>query len=344
VDTETVTLVNLDRKARVFRAKHVPQKTYPGVSVSCPSVVTVPRGGAEDFKIRLTFNPRASAKGGAFDDGIMSQSEVDGWCVLSDGTDELRVGYLAVVDAASNMRVDRIKSGKTHRVVNIGPAPGIAEAFTFAAQGGANHRGDEVKPGHTFDEVGFRTADPANYFDFPVMELGVSFKQKFENLSDVQFEMDIDSNADGAADVVLLAGDQSLFFDGAAPGTFVTIEIDLNTGDVIAPDWQVIGWDFNDRVAILPFTKNEGPGTGLVPPTSFSYTLFVQSGDGTVDTQDGKVDFAKELVPDLNSFVLDQLDSAEVQVTGAKAGKLLWLFPNDQVKGQTVAEDIKPQN
>jgi subtilisin family serine protease len=343
-EKETVTLVNLDNRARTFRVTHRPHTTYPGVSVSCPSSVSVPRGGAEDFKIRLSFNPRASAKGGVFDNGVTSQSEVDGWCVLSDGKDTLRVGYLAVVDAASNMRVDRIKSGKTHRVVNVGPAPGIAEAFTFAAQGGANHHGEDPKPGHTFDEVGFRSPDPALYFDQPVVEFGISLKQKFENLSTLKFEIDVDSDADGTPDVILLGNDISLFDPDAAPGQFAVAQIDLASG-VGFIDWLVNSWDFNDRVLVLPFSKDIGPFAGFVPSTKFNYTMFVESGDGTVDTQDGTVDFSKELVPDLNSFVLEQLDAAEVQVSGPKnGGKLLWFFQNDELRGQTKAEDIKTTN
>jgi hypothetical protein len=268
---------------------------------------------------------------------------VDGWCVLSDGKDSLRVGYLAAVDAASNMRVDRIKSGKTHRVVNVGPAPGIAEAFTFTARGGANHRGEDPKPGHTFDEVGFRTADPVPYGGLPVVEFGISLKQPFENLSTLAFEIDLDTDFDGEPDVALLGNDLSRFDPDAPPGQFAVAQIDLvgNGGGFI--DWLVNSWDFNDRTLILPFTKNDGPFPGFVPLTKFNYTAytaFVQSGDGTIDTQEGTVDFSKELIPDLNSFVLDQLDAAEVQVSGPKnGGKLLWFFQNEVLRGQTTAED-----
>ena len=104
IETETVTLTNMENRTRVFRVTARPQQTYPGVSVSCPSTVVVPRNGSAKFQVRLAFNPIATGKAGVTDDDFFSQSEVDGWCLLSDGKDTLRVGYLAVVDAASTWR------------------------------------------------------------------------------------------------------------------------------------------------------------------------------------------------------------------------------------------------
>ena len=194
----------MDNRSRTFKVNHRPQQTYPGVTVSCPSSVTVPRGGSADFKIRLIFNPIASGRADVFDNGSISQSEVDGWCVLEEGKDSLRVGYLAVVDAASrDDGVDAARSGKSQRLFNLGPAPGIAEGFTFAASGGADHSADEDKPGHAFDQTGFRTAAPGIFDPFEVAEIGISLKQKFEHLSDVSFEMDIDVDGDGVPEVAL---------------------------------------------------------------------------------------------------------------------------------------------
>jgi subtilisin family serine protease len=343
VETQTVTLYNMENRTRVFRVTHRPHTTYPGVAVSCPSTVIVPRGGSQKFQVRLLFNPIASGKAGAFDNASISQTEVDGWCVLSDGKDELRVGYLAAVDAASNMTVIPGRGGKSHRLFNIGPVPGIAEGFTFAKSGGVRVAPGEDKPSHTFDDVGFRTAAPGIYDPFQVAEFGISLKQSYESLSELQFEMDIDTNNDGKVDVVLLAADlQVLTGDpNQEPGTFVTAQIDVASGANFL-DWIAQAWDFNDRVLVLPFTKNTAANTGLVPTGKFSYTLYVTSNsDGSTDTQTGTIDFAKELTPDLNDFSLDPLGSAEVSVTGKSSGKLLWLFPNDQVKGQSVSLDIQ---
>jgi subtilisin family serine protease len=343
LESETVTLHNMDNRTRVFRVKHRPHSTYPGVTVSCPSTVVVPRGGSEKFQVRLLFNPLASGKADAFDEARVSQTEVDGWCVLDDGRDELRVGYLAVVDAASNMTVIPGRGDRSHRIFNIGPVPGIAEGFTFARNGGARYGRNDEKPDHTFDDVGFRTAAPGQYEPYEVVELGISLKQNYESLSDLSFQMDLDTNGDGKTDVTLLAADLQLLTGdpNVEPGTYFTAQVDAATNEGFI-DWQTVGWDFNDRVLVLPFTKNTGPGTGFVPTSKFSYTLTVTSNNGSVDTQTGTIDFSKELTPDLNDFVLDPLGSAEVSVTGKAPGKLMWLMPNDQLKGQSVSLQIAP--
>jgi len=73
-------------------------------------------------------------KKGVSDNWLISETEVDGWCVLSDGKDTLRVGYLASVDAASLM-ISHRTSRDTIALVNVGPSVGLAEGFTLVGTG-----------------------------------------------------------------------------------------------------------------------------------------------------------------------------------------------------------------
>ncbi len=372
--TEKVALTNMSRNRRTFWVTHVPQATYPGVTVSCPNSVSVNRYGSRDFNIQLRFDPAASAAAGAFDQASVSQTEVDGWCVLNDGTDSLRVGYLAVVDAASGMRVmsSHYPSMGDIDIRNNGPAVGFAEGFTLArsdrewstdkygscdkyqhgdrgkddsgnakyssrgdGDAGDHDNGDNGGGSNDDDDdscligrLGVRAGDPNNYFGFSVVEFGVALNKTYQHISNLTIELFLDVDKDGVDDVDLVAADWSSLSATGTLGTYVTAQFVSGNGGFL--DWIVGGWDFNDRVAILPFTT-EADG-GLVP-SSFNYRLVVTNRQGAVDTQTGSINLADEIKPDLNSFGLGRGDSAHITVSGGE-GKMLWLFPNNTDRRQ----------
>ena len=91
-----------------------------------------------------------------FDDAFVSQTEVDGWCILSDGKDTLRVGYVAVVDPASGVLVLPDNGFSSVKVRNFGPSLGWAEGFTLAKLGGE----EQNRTYGSIAAIGFRRADP----------------------------------------------------------------------------------------------------------------------------------------------------------------------------------------
>lgn len=329
--TERIELQNLAKTARVFRVTHVPGQTYPGVRVDCPKYVAVGPKRSNDFRIRLFFDPTAAHRENVFDNASISQTEVDGWCVLNDGKDSLRVAYLAVVDPASRA-VTLVRKKSQMKVANIGPSVALAEGFTWAADGGENADA-QGKPQGLY-KVGFRTANPALYFDEPVLEFGIATDAPWEHISNLTFNFYIDTDNDGDDDVRLVATDRSNLQD-VDPGDFVTAQIDIGGSGNL--DWFVTGWDYNDRVVVLPFTK-VGGYLGRVPE-KFSYRLEVTGRDDITDVQHGTIDTAQEVLIDVNSFGIDPFDSVEVNVTEG-SGRYLWLYPNNRVPEQ--AQKVGP--
>ncbi|MBC7984992.1 MAG: hypothetical protein H7Y02_14180, partial [Candidatus Obscuribacterales bacterium] len=259
---------------------------------------------------------------GIADDASVSQSEVDGWCIFSDGKDELRVGYIAVVDPASSVFVT--PSGRNQLTVrNLGPSLGWAEGFTLAKLGG------EVLSGtsNSIAAVGFRRGD-ATLYGAEVLEFGVATEKPFTHISNLIFDFVIDIDADGVGDVEMLAIDLSSLNPNVDPGTYVTAQVDA-TGALLI-DWEVRSWDFNDRTAILPFTLVSAGG---FLPEKFDYTLYAISGDESEDIQHGSVDLAREIVPDLNSFGVAPRDKIDVTTSGG-TGVSLWLFQNNSLPAQ----------
>ncbi len=355
-ETEDVTLTNMSRSSRTFSVTHVAHTSYPGVTVSCPSSVSVEGRRDRKFTVRLRFDPAAAAAAGAFDQASVSQTEVDGWCVLNDGKDSLRIGYLAVVDPASDLQVRSSRGSGGIDVRNQGPAIGFAEGFTLAQRdrewsNGRHHSCDSSQEGDRgsnandsdgrnpdmgdddsgdaclIARLGVRTADPNFYFGYSVVEFGVALNKPYQHISNLVISLFLDTDKDGIDDVELVAADYSSLSATGTIGTYVTAQFAGGSGFL---DWIVGGWDYNDRVAVLPFTTTVDGG---LVPSSFNYRLVVTNRQGGVDTQTGSIDLANEIKPDLNSFGLARGESAHITVSGGR-GKMLWVFPNDALGDQ----------
>ena len=314
------TVRDIGGKRRNYSVTHVPHQTYPGVEVSCPSRVSLNGKGEAKVKISLRFDPRAAWRADVYDNAITSQSEVDGWCVLNDGKDTLRVGYLAAVDAASAVVVLPDNGLRSVKVRNFGPALGWAEAFTLAKLGGEQQNGTYGSIAAT----GFRSGDPALYAGFHVVEFGFALERSSEHLSNLRFTLEIDTTGDGVPDATLIGTDLSDFIEDQDPGTFATLQFAADGGGFI--DWApVTSWDFNDRTLILPFTREVDGG---LLPDKFDYVLTVRASDGEEDVQRGHVDLAKEITPDLNSFGVEPNGQVKVNFSGP-TGTSLWLLQNN---------------
>jgi len=323
--TQEVKLTGLTPAWRTFTSKLIENRSLPGVKVSCPSYVPVFGRRGSEARITLKFDPQVSANAGIADDAFSSQTEVDGWCVFSDGKDELRVGYIAVVDPASTVFVTSQPGQHKATVRNLGPALGWAEAFTLAKLGGEQLN----NVSNAISAVGFRRADP-NVFGANVLELGIATERPYTHISNLIFDWLIDTNKDGTPDVEVLAIDYSYLNPNIDPGTYVTAQFDIATGNGFI-DWQVLTWDYNDNTAILPFTLQSDGG---LLPEQFSYELHViDASDNSEDIQHGSVDLSKAVIPDLNSFGVSAKDKIDVNFTGR--GTALWLFQNNPARAQT---------
>lgn len=336
VRSRSVKLTDFGGHARSFTVKSVPHKTYPGVQVSCPSSVTVRPNRSNEFDINLSFDPRVALTKGVSDNWFISETEVDGWCVLSDGKDTLRVGYLASVDAASLMFSHRL-SQKAMALANVGPSVGLAEGFTLVGTG--KHPDDEddsdekgasaPAPSNTLAKLGVRHTVLGGNDTF---QFGIALNHIFQHLSALKFTMLLDTDNDGVDDVELDGADLSTFVPTQPVGTFVTAQFDLKSGNFFL-DWPGI-WDFNDRVATLTYTTTANKGTqgkGLVPP-KFSYHLTLLNSDGSTDVIHGTVDMSKEVVPDLNDFTLNPDEAANIGFS--RSGTTLWLYPGNPPRSQ----------
>jgi minor extracellular serine protease Vpr len=316
---ETVYVTDFSGHTRNFSATHVPNQTVDGVSVSCDPGVRVPANGTRKFKISISLDPTLMPYDMPF---YLTQTEVDGWCILDDGEDTLRVGYMATIDPASRMKAEWADDDSILVQNYGGQAIGFGEGFTLTGLDGLVLSGTN----NSIDAVGFRTADPAFYAGYPVTEFGIASDAAWESPSNLEWDIYIDLDKDGNDDVVLVGADYSALSSSGTPGDMVTAQFSLSGGGFL--DWYFASVDFNDRVAILPFTKDP---YGYVTD-SFNYTLVLFGRDGSYDIQTGTVDTANEIIPEAASVGFLPGGGAKLGASGT--GDMLWLFPNNMVGDQ----------
>lgn len=320
-------LRTLSSGTRHFTVTHEPNQTFPGVEVSCPTSAKVKKRQRKELKIKLTMDPAV----GPYDDAYHSQTEVDGWCVFEDGTDTLRVGYMAVIDPASEMEAEGEEGFVT--VKNEKGNVGWAEGFTLAARDGLVID----KETNSFNAIGVRSNSLAATGD--LIEFGISSDRTWESLAPYEIDIFIDVDSDGIDDAILVVAD---FFDDGIPVT------------AIFPQGAALfdaGADLNDASAILTFiSRQDSPfgSLGFLPAgdTDFDFVAyFIDLRNDSFDVQFGSVDLANEIVPDFNSFGLPADSEVEVPVSGE--GEMLWLFQNNEAKkgkGKHQADIVRIHN
>jgi subtilisin family serine protease len=323
--TRTITVTNMTGKKQTYAISHEANTAVPGVTVaSQQSSITVGAHSSASFKVKISTKPDQMA----MDDNFFSQTEADGWFVLTSTSDELRVGYIAVVDPGTRVSA----SAGTGSVVlsNTAYTDGAAEGFGLVGKG----TGSEP---YSIRKLGARAHD---LYGVPVIEFGFKTAKTWPTFS--PYEVDIYINDDPATDcdgfgneTVVVALDLGLLLGGDPSGTVATAVYDLCTGDF--PIEFYAGMDYNDRVGVL---------------TNLYDTVFPYDGDGvfsyeayTFDYYTSGIDFVGGSVnlgtlPSVANPIqlVEARDSFALTATGH--GQMLWLFPNNRGPKQGVVFDV----
>ena len=310
-----VTVENLSDQAKVFSVTHEPNQTMSGVTVRTYSQqVYVPANGSTSISVAMDFNPRQAP----FDAFANSQSEVDGWFILTDPQSEetLRIGYMAAIDPASGVRA--FGSYNSVGFFNAGGSDSYAEGFTLAAQ--AETDGTES---HDIDAFGYRTG--VTLFGGAAIDFAFVSKGAWSSHSPLAVLLDIDSDEDGIAETnmqILDLDTSDSSFDGVVETAIFPGGFGLGPAD----------YDFNDRVMISRFLIDRNglaPNAGFLDEgdTDFDYTLTILNvftGESSEIT--GSIDLSDEVTVESNSFVMPLNGSVNSELTSESGGEMLWLY------------------
>lgn len=329
-DSATIDVTRLPGKGNAtydvtFRAN----QELDGVTWDVPSAVSTP-GGSGSFDIEVTVDPTQLES----DDAFFSQTESDGWVVLtnqSDRADEIVVGVVAVADPASTVTVEP-DNGEVV-VSNDGPGDGFADGFTLLDAGTESPA-----------EIGFRTGfvseeDDPDFGPYDTIDFGLALSDVWPSPSGLEVDIFIDVDQDGEDDYVLVAADLGLLQGVDPVGVVVTALIDLDDGSALLL-YEALA-DLNDRVIVLPADLTGDFGFVQNGNNEFDITVTVFDQLGLVGVSESvTVDLGAEIEGDL-SVAVEAGDSETVDVDGN--GEMLWLFPNNQADDQVQVIDVGGQ-
>ncbi len=334
-----VTLRNMANSTRTFTVTKELAGSQHGLTVECPESVTVDPMASVEVAIKI--EARADELGN--DDGRMSRQETSGWCVFNDTRDELRVGFVAGADGASNAVLDtafrqpslmekpvgtskKLKDRDVRQLTNSGPQKAIAHSFVLIDQETDNSDSDIAAFGwrHT------------TLFTQPVFELAVALKKPWDNPSNYRYFLRVSTDNDPQYERTLFAVDWSwLGFD---PGSMVTGFDYIDDLDDVGTENSVSSWivedaDFNDRTIILPWFNAASGVNALFKPHErvLDVTLVVINRYGRQSEMRGTIDLDNPAGNNQSSHVISP--GAGVEVNAGNDGQL-WLVPTNPIRSQ----------
>ena len=324
-ESATIDITRLDGDA-TYDVALVPNQELAGVTWEVSATTVATSGLTASVDVTVNVDPAAMAA----DDGFYSQSESDGWLMLTNqanADDKLVVGLVAVADPASQVSAAGGQDMVT--VENAGPADGFADGFTHMGGG----EGSLAAVGYRTGFVPATEGGPYGTIDF-----GVALGTPWSSPSGLEIDIFIDVDEDGSDDYAVVAADLGLLTGADPEGVMVTALFDLVSGGASLLYYGIA--DLNDHVMVLPADLTGDFGFLADGDTSFNTTTVVFDQLGVAGVSDTvTVDLGIEITS-VNGLSLEVPAAAGGDVAVDGEGEMLWLFQNNPVPAQFAVTEV----
>ena len=274
--TKTIRVKNFGTRALRFNVSATNasgSKASVGLSTR---TLWVEAGAIARFSITLSVPAATAGDSSDFRDvaGLITLSPTPGW----NGDATLTVPYYLVARARSEVRTTLpgsfgpAKPSAKASIRNESPAvPGTADFYAWGLQG------NNAKAG----QVGLRAVGVQSFADqdgAQVLFFAINTFKPWSNNSENEFDVLVDTNADGKPDFAIVATDLGFLSGGSPNGQMVAVSVDLSAGSIVGV--YPVASPTDGSTLLLPVFASDFGLTAAAP--RFAYT--VQSFSGTGDS------------------------------------------------------------
>lgn len=351
---KTVTVRNDGTKPVTYQVSTTPSAASQKARVNLSSTsITVKPGSSA----KLLLTVAAAAKdipGSLAGDDQYSFYEISGDITLTSADSTLRVQYLLVPRSSSTVststsslfsKKQTVADGtKSLRLWNLfGALPGDADVYTWGLSDDKDTAAAIADTGYDLRAAGVQSIPQG---DDQLLVFAVNMHQRWSNAASNEYDVVIDTDADGEADWIVFSYDSGAVRAGSSNGSAETFIVDAKTG-ALAPSGFLTQAPTDTSTMLLPVYASDLGISG-----SFSYTVQTFSGtNGGSDTASGwaTYDPTNPAITNGQYVTVPQRGSATVSVDVDAAaaaaqkplGSMVVVFDNRSGAGEALLVKLK---